>query len=106
MKTALKNRKRKLSTNKSAPPRPNQRPTLASGIAAIPVGTKGAKAAERGDAAVLYGVYDHGRKPITIDATSPTFGDDLRHTFEKNVAKARRENKKKFGSPDPQPSRR
>jgi hypothetical protein len=104
MKTVLKNRKRKLSTNKSAPARPNQR--SASGVAAIPVRTRGAEAAEHGDAAVLYGVYDHGRKPITIDATSPTFGDDLRHTFEKNVAKARRENKKKFGSPDPQSSRR
>lgn len=103
MKTALKSRKRKPSSNKRAPARSNKRPTLASAVAAIPADTKGVAKAERGDAAVLYRVYDH---VLTIDATSPTFGDDLRRIFEKNVAKARRENKKKFGSPDPQPSRR
>lgn len=106
MKTALKNRKRKLGTNKRVPARSNKRPTLGSGVAAIPVGTKGVKAAAREDAPVLYRVYDYRGKPIAIDATGPTFGDDLRRAFEKNVAKARRENKKKFGSPDPQPSRR
>jgi hypothetical protein len=100
MTTALKSRKRKLSSSKRAPVRRNKRPTLGSGAAA-PV-----RAAERADAAVLYPVYDNGAKSITIDATSPAFGDDLRRAFEKNVAKARRENRKKFGSPDPQPSRR
>jgi hypothetical protein len=105
MTTALNNRKRKLNSSKRAPARSNKRPTLASGVA-TPVKTKAARAAQRADAAVLYPVYDHGAKPITIDATSPTFGDDLRRAFEKNVAKARRENKKKFGSPDPQPPRR
>jgi hypothetical protein len=78
----------------------------ASGAAAIPVRTKAAKAAEPAGAAVLSPVLDYGANPFTIDASSPTFGDDLRRAFEKNVAKARRENKKKFGSPDPQPSRR
>jgi len=107
MKTALKSRKRKLSSNKRTPTRSNKRPTLASSVAAV--GTKGAEAAARGDSAVLYRVYDRGEKPnpaLTINATGPTFGDDLRRAFEKNVAKARRDNKKKFGSPDPLPSRR
>jgi hypothetical protein len=105
MTTASNSRKRKLSLSKRAPARSNKRPTLASGVA-TPVKAKAAGAAQRADAAALYPIYDHGAKPITIDATSPTFGDDLRRAFEKNVAKARRENKNKFGSPDPQPSRR
>jgi len=104
MKITLKSRKRKLSKRPVA--QPNKRPTQASGGAAMPVATKGTKAAERGDADVLYRVSDYAGKPSTIDATSPTFGDDLRRAFEKNVARVRRENKKKFGSPDPQPSRR
>ena len=37
---------------------------------------------------------------LSVDANSPTFGTDLSAIFERNVAKARRENKKKFGSPD------
>jgi hypothetical protein len=37
---------------------------------------------------------------LSIDANSPTFGKDLSIIFERNVAKARRANKKKFGSPD------
>ncbi|MEO6780403.1 MAG: hypothetical protein ABI407_04955, partial [Bradyrhizobium sp.] len=37
---------------------------------------------------------------LSIDANSPTFGNDLSTVFERNVAKARRANKKKFGSPD------
>jgi hypothetical protein len=39
-------------------------------------------------------------KILSIDANSPTFGSDLSIIFERNVAKARRANKKKFGSPD------
>jgi hypothetical protein len=39
-------------------------------------------------------------KILSVDANSPTFGNDLRIIFERNVAKARRANKKKFGSPD------
>jgi hypothetical protein len=37
---------------------------------------------------------------LSLDANSPTFDDDLTYVFERNVAKARRENKKLFGSPD------
>jgi hypothetical protein len=37
---------------------------------------------------------------LSIDANSPTFGNDLSIVFQRNVAKARRANKKKFGSPD------
>jgi hypothetical protein len=37
---------------------------------------------------------------LSIDANSPTFGDDLGIVFRRNVAKAKREYKKKFGSPD------
>src|SRR5579862_1732111 len=33
----------------------------------------------------------------TVDAGSETFGSDLQYVFERNVARARRENKKKFG---------
>jgi hypothetical protein len=39
-------------------------------------------------------------KILSVDANSPTFGNDLTIVFERNVAKARRANKKKFGSPD------
>jgi hypothetical protein len=37
---------------------------------------------------------------LSLDANSPTFDDDLTYVFEKNVARARRENKKLFGSAD------
>jgi hypothetical protein len=37
---------------------------------------------------------------LSVDANSPTFGNDLSIIFQRNVAKARRANKKKFGSPD------
>jgi hypothetical protein len=36
----------------------------------------------------------------TIDAGSRTFGSDLSYVFERNVAKARRENKKITGAND------
>lgn len=35
---------------------------------------------------------------LSIDANSATFSDDLTLIFRRNVAKARRENKKLFGS--------
>jgi hypothetical protein len=35
---------------------------------------------------------------LTIDANSPTFTSDLTLMFEKNVAKARREHKRKVAS--------
>jgi hypothetical protein len=37
---------------------------------------------------------------LSLDANSATFIDDLTTVFEKNVAKARLENLKLFGSPD------
>ena len=37
---------------------------------------------------------------FTLDANSPTFNDDLTYVYRSNVAKARRENRKLFGSAD------
>ena len=37
---------------------------------------------------------------LSLDANSATFIDDLATVFERNVAKARLENVKLFGSPD------
>lgn len=37
---------------------------------------------------------------LSLDANSATFIDDLTTVFRKNVAKARRENKQLFGSPN------
>ena len=36
----------------------------------------------------------------TLDAHSPTFDEDFLYVFNKNVAKARRENKRVLGSAD------
>jgi len=36
----------------------------------------------------------------TLDARSPTFGDDLTYVYQANVANARNENRKLFGSAD------
>jgi hypothetical protein len=36
----------------------------------------------------------------TLDARSATFGDDLLYVFGKNVAKARRDNKRVTGATD------
>jgi hypothetical protein len=36
----------------------------------------------------------------TLDAGSPTFGTDLQYVFGKNVAKARRDNKRAIGTTD------
>jgi hypothetical protein len=36
----------------------------------------------------------------TVDAASETFGDDLRHVFTKNVAKARKDNRQTVGVSD------
>jgi hypothetical protein len=40
------------------------------------------------------------RQVMLLDLNSATFDDDLTYVFEKNVAKARRENKKLLGSAD------
>lgn len=39
----------------------------------------------------------------TVDAESPTLTEDLTYVFNSNVAKARRENKRLFGSADRAP---
>jgi len=52
---------------------------------------------------VLKRVHKPGGKRVkilSVDANSPTFTSDLKEIFARNVAKARRENKKKFGSSD------
>jgi hypothetical protein len=45
---------------------------------------------------------------FTLDASSPTFDDDLTYVYRSNVANARRENQRLFGSADglPSPARR
>ena len=40
-----------------------------------------------------------------IDSDSPTLDADLTFVFQRNVAKARRENKRLFGRPDGSPTR-
>jgi hypothetical protein len=48
----------------------------------------------------LYKPNGERSKILSIDANSPTFANDLTIIFERNVARARRANMKKFGSPD------
>jgi hypothetical protein len=43
---------------------------------------------------------------LSIDANSKTFDNDLTELFRKNVAKARRENKRLLGSASGTPTRR
>ena len=43
---------------------------------------------------------------VPIDPQSPTFEDELTEVFQRNIARARRENKKLFGSPDGLPARK
>lgn len=48
-----------------------------------------------------------GSKTVhTLDANSASFDEDLRYVFARNVAKARRENKRVVGSPDGVPRKR
>ena len=42
----------------------------------------------------------------TLDAHSRSFGADLQYVFERNVAKARRENKRITGASDVAPAKR
>ena len=42
---------------------------------------------------------------FVIDSNSPTLDADLTFVFQRNVARARRENKRLFGSPDGFPKR-
>lgn len=62
----------------------------------------GAKVAKAGTVKTKRVVGADGRyiKIPSIDANSASFSSDLTLVFQKNVAKRRRENKRKFGSPD------
>ncbi len=42
---------------------------------------------------------------LSLDAESPTFTDDLTYLFRRNVARARRENMRLFGSPRGDPAK-
>jgi hypothetical protein len=48
------------------------------------------------------GKYAH---VAVLDANTASFGSDLLEVFRENVAKARKENKRLFGSPDRAPER-
>lgn len=48
------------------------------------------------------GKYAH---VAVLDANTASFGNDLLEVFRENVAKARKENKRLFGSPDRAPER-
>ncbi|MBV9971477.1 MAG: hypothetical protein JO228_15960 [Xanthobacteraceae bacterium] len=48
----------------------------------------------------VHGSDGRVREVMLLDLNSNTFDDDLTYVFEKNVAKARRENKKLLGSAD------
>ena len=73
--------------------------TKLKGATARKVGSKGAAVSEKR-------VRDQGgklRTVLTLDTRSKTFGDDLTYVFGKNVAKARRENKRLTGAADRAP---
>lgn len=48
----------------------------------------------------VYGSDGRLKTIYAVDTGSETFGNDLGYAFKKNVSKARRENKKKFGAAD------
>jgi hypothetical protein len=48
----------------------------------------------------IYGPDGRSTTVFTVDMNSATFGSDLHYAFERNVARARRENKRRFGSAD------
>jgi len=79
--------------------------TFEPGVTALSVGKRDAKVIRRsGEGTVIeqrvYGGDGRLKTVYTIDLGSETFGTDLGYAFKKNVAKARRENKKKFGYAD------
>ena len=43
---------------------------------------------------------------LTLDANSASFNEDLLYVFSRNVAKARRENRRVVGAPDIAPRKR
>jgi hypothetical protein len=62
------------------------------------------KAAKGGKTSVIKKrVFNAAGQPVrilSVDSNSDSFSKDLHTIFVRNVAKARRENKKRFGSPD------
>jgi hypothetical protein len=48
----------------------------------------------------VHGPDGRAKEVMLLDLNGATFGDDLTYVFERNVAKARRENKKLLGSAD------
>ena len=81
------------------------------GVTTLVVGKKDARVERRAGAGTVieqsvYGRDGRLKTVLTVDAGSATLGSDLQYAFEKSVAKARRENKKKFGSADPVIGRR
>jgi hypothetical protein len=48
----------------------------------------------------VHGSDGRAKEVMLLDLNSATFDDDLTYVFEKNVAKARRENKQLLGSAD------
>jgi hypothetical protein len=48
----------------------------------------------------VHGPDGRKKEVMLLDLNSATFDDDLTYVFERNVAKARRENKKLLGSAD------
>ena len=75
------------------------------GVTTLVVGKRDARVERRKGAGTVieqrvYGRDGRLKTVFTVDAGSATLGSDLQYAFEKSVAKARRENKKRFGSAD------
>lgn len=73
------------------------------GMTRIEVGSVQTKAKKRPRSVTEKRVKSRSGKIITlrtIDADSQSFGSDLEYVFKRNVAKARRENKKVTGASD------
>lgn len=67
-----------------------------------PRGKKTRRAANRKDVKIKQLRDENGKliRVFSLDANDSSFGSKLRYAFGKSVAKARRENKKRFGAPD------
>jgi hypothetical protein len=69
--------------------------------------TTGSAKAARGVGKKRVATADGGWKTVwTVDAHSPTLDDDLLYVFRRNVARARRENKRLLGVADFVPPKR
>jgi hypothetical protein len=53
----------------------------------------------------VLGLTGRAKKVLTLDANSKTFDLDLQYVFQRNVAKARRENRKVTGRSDRAPAK-